>query len=89
MRREAAVDQVVEADHSPASAELDEADVALVACFEPDRLAGGDVEAHAERRGAVELEDTVDLEEVEMRPDLDRPVAGVAHRQPQPSAVRR
>src|SRR5262249_11630974 len=78
--RDRAVDEVVEADHAPAAAELDELNVALVTGLETNRLPRGNVQAHAARRLGVELERGVDVVEVEVRADLDRPVAGVAHR---------
>src|SRR5262249_18191834 len=46
---------------------------------------GGDIETHAECRIVVELERAVDLVEVEVRADLDRAIARVAHRQPEAS----
>src|SRR5690606_23118656 len=49
--------------------------------LEAHRGAGGDVEAKAARRRAVEFERGVGLGEVVVRADLDRAVAGVAHHQ--------
>src|SRR3954465_6089337 len=51
--------------------------VAGLAGLEAHRRAGGDVEAHAARLLAVELQRRVGLEEMVMRADLDRPVAAV------------
>ena len=64
-----------------APAELDERDALLVAGLEAHGGAGRHVEPHAEGLSAVEAERAVDLEEVEVRADLDRTVAGVRHRQ--------
>src|SRR5258708_34975559 len=61
--------------------ERDERDVARLPGLEAPRGAGRDVEPHAARLFAVELERRVGLEEVVVRADLDRPVAGVRHRQ--------
>src|SRR5437764_14159524 len=46
--------------------------------LESHRGASGNIEPHAESGGAIELHCLVDLEEMEMRSDLDRPVAGIA-----------
>jgi len=56
-----------------------ELDFAGVARLEADGCAGWDVEAVAARGGAIELEGGVDLEEMEMAPDLDGAVAGVGY----------
>ena len=49
----------------------------LVAGLEADGGAGRDVESHAKGGAAVEVQGAVDLEEVGVGADLDRPVAGV------------
>src|SRR5690348_8895951 len=59
------------------SAKRDERDVARLPRLEAHRGAGGDVEAHAARLLAVELQRRIGLEEMIMRADLDWPVAGV------------
>jgi hypothetical protein len=63
------------------SAERYQRDLPLVSGLEPDRRAGWDVEPVAERGFPVEFESTVDLEDVEMGPDLDRSVTRVPHRE--------
>ena len=80
--RRPALGQAVQPVHPPLAAEGDEVDLALVARLEADGGACRNVEPHAEglRTGEVELR--VDLEEVEVRADLHRAVAEVAHREP-------
>src|SRR6202011_6282436 len=56
--------------------------LAALARLEAHRRAGRDVEAHAARLLAIEFERRVGLEEMIMRTHLNRPVAGVGHRQP-------
>ena len=51
--------------------------VARLARLEAHRGAGGDVEPHAARLLAVELQRRIGFEEMIVRADLDRPVAGV------------
>ena len=63
--------------HLARAAERDEVDLALVAGLEADGGAGRDVEVHPERPRAIEAQRGVDLEEVEVRADLHRAVAGV------------
>ena len=52
-------------------------DRAFLAGLEAHRGAGGDVQPEAARGGAIEFERGIGLEEMIMRADLDRPVAGV------------
>src|SRR5258707_11478637 len=61
--------------------ECHEMHVAGLAGLETHRGAGGDVEAHAAGLFAVELQRRVGLEEMVVRADLDRTVAGVGDRQ--------
>jgi hypothetical protein len=42
---------------------------------------GRDIEAHAIGQRAIEEQRPIDLEEMEMAADLDRPIAGMAHEQ--------
>ena len=74
---ELAVDFGVEAEDFAEAGEGDELDFFRVAGLEADGGAGGDVEAEAAGRGAVEAEGLVGLEEMIVRADLDRTVAGV------------
>src|SRR6266702_5029941 len=67
-------------DHALAP-ECDEVHVAGLAGLEADGGTGGDVEAHAAGFLAVELQRRVGLEEMVVRADLDRAVAGVGDRQ--------
>src|SRR6202048_4252055 len=75
--RAQSVGKVVQPGHFAATAECHERYFLPGAGFEPHRGAGGNIEPHAERGGAVEFYGLVDLEEMEVRTDLDRPVAGV------------
>ena len=61
--------------------ERDQLHVAGLAGLEAHRGAGGDVEPHAARLLAVELQRRIGLEEMIVRADLDRPVAGIGDRQ--------
>src|SRR5438552_3676772 len=67
--------------HGALAGERDQGDVARLPGLEAHRGAGRDVEPHAARLLAVEPECRVGFEEVVVRADLDRPVAGVGHRQ--------
>src|ERR1700731_1213503 len=66
-------------DH-PLARERDQGDLARLAGLEAHRRAGGDVEPHAPRPLAIELQRRIGLEEMIMRADLDRPVAGIGDR---------
>src|SRR5439155_23504794 len=55
--------------------------VAGLSRLEPHRGAGRDIEPHAARLLAVEFKGRIGLEEVVMRADLDRSVAGVGDRE--------
>jgi hypothetical protein len=74
---ERAVHESAVAEDSARAAELDEGDFLLFARLEADGRAGGDVEATAVSRGAVEFERGVDLEEVVVAADLYGAVARV------------
>ena len=63
--------------HHALAGQGDEFHLALVAGLEAHRVASGDVESKAMRRGAVKAQRSVRLEEVVVAADLDRPVAGV------------
>src|SRR5262249_15385347 len=67
-------------DHALAG-ERNERDLARLPGFKANRGAGGDVESHAARLLAVEFQRRIALEEMIMRADLDRPVAGIGDRQ--------
>src|SRR5260370_6481774 len=67
-------------DHALAR-ERDQLHVAGLAGLEAHRGAGGDIEPHAARLLAVELQRRIGLEEMVVRADLDRPVAGIGDRQ--------
>ncbi len=86
MQRRPAVDQIVEAVDPEFPAERHQSDFSHVAGLEPDGGARGNVEPLTESPLPVKLEGPVDLEEVEMGSDLDRPVAGIPHRELQPGA---
>lgn len=71
--------QPVETDHAALARIGHHLDLLLIARLETDGRRGGDVEMTAESGVAVELQIAVDLEEMEMRTDLNRTVARVAH----------
>src|SRR5471030_2256592 len=54
-------------------------DGALLARLEAHGGPRGDVQAHAVGAPALETERRIDLEKVEVRADLDRPVAAIVH----------
>ncbi len=61
------------------AAEVHQPDRALLSRLEPHRGSGGDREVLTPGGPPVKSQGAVHLEEVGMRPDLDRPVAGVRH----------
>src|SRR6266480_1386510 len=61
--------------------ERDELHVAGLAGLEADGGAGGDVEAHAAGFPALEFQRRVGFEEMVVRADLDRTVAGIGDRE--------
>src|SRR5712671_328024 len=61
--------------------ERHELHVAGLAGLEPHRRAGGDIEPHAAGFLAVEFQRRVGFEEMVMRADLDRAIAGIGDRQ--------
>src|SRR6476619_5432967 len=65
-------------DHALAR-ERNERNLARLARLEPHGTARRDVEAHPARFLAVEFQRRICLEEMIMRADLDRPVAGIGH----------
>ena len=76
-----AIDEIVESKDEALAAERNKRDFFLVARLEANGGVGRDIKTHAEGGAAVEFEVAIDLEEMEMRSDLDRPVAGVAYLQ--------
>src|SRR5450755_5028264 len=64
--RTQSVGKVVQPGQFAAAAERHERDFLPGAGFEPNRGAGGNIEPHAERGGAVEFHGPVDLEEMEV-----------------------
>src|SRR5882724_3581608 len=74
---ERAGDAAVEAVHDARPGIGDEPHDAALARLEARRRTGRDVETVAARNGAVEAQRRVGLEEMVVRADLDRPVAGV------------
>src|SRR6478672_3066513 len=72
------VGQAVEPGQFAFSTEADQRYLFPGAGLESHRGAGGNIEPHAERGGPVELHCLVDLEEMEVRTDLDRPITGIA-----------
>ena len=63
---------------APAS-KLDQPDYLRLARLPANCGAGQDVEVHAEGGGAVEAQPTIDLEEVEVGANVDRPGRGIRH----------
>src|SRR3989442_13119612 len=61
--------------------ERNERDLARLPRFKAHRGAGSDIEPHAARLFAIEFQRRIGLEEMIMRADLDRPVAGIGDRQ--------
>src|SRR5438105_9094915 len=80
-----------EAVNLPISREGDERHLPDLPRLEADRGAGRDVEAHAAGFLALERERRIGLEEMIMRADLDRPVAGIGDRKlhAQPAGIER
>ena len=66
--------------------ERDQRHFARLSRLETHRGAGGDIEPHAARLLALELERRVGLEEMIVRADLDRPVAGIGDAERHPLA---
>src|SRR5258707_4309614 len=69
--------QVIEPGQFAAAAERYERYFFLRPRFKPHGGTSRNIEAHAESGGPVELHRLVDLEEMEVRSDLDRSVAGI------------
>src|SRR6516162_10109113 len=61
--------------------ERHELNLARLSGLEPHRRAGGDIEPHAARFFAVEFQRRIGLEEMIVRADLDRTIAGIGDRQ--------
>src|SRR5271163_1682013 len=59
----------------------DQRDFARLARLEPHRRSWRDVEPHAACLAALELQRRIGFEEMIVRADLDRPVAGVGNRE--------
>src|ERR1700693_986365 len=81
MRLELAHDFLTKTIDRALAGKRDQRDLARLPRLEAHRSAGRDVEAHAARLLAIELERRIGLEEMIVRADLDRPVAGVGDRQ--------
>src|SRR5450755_3918105 len=86
--RAQSVGEVIQAGQFAATAECHERYFLPGAGLEPHRSAGGNIQPHAERGGPIELHGLVDLEEMEVRTNLDRPVAGVTRLQSDRAAAR-
>ncbi len=69
--------QAVEADDAAGPGIGDQPHLAALPRLEPRRGPGRDVEPEAARLVAIELQRRVGLEEMVVRADLDRPVAGI------------
>src|SRR5262249_13248041 len=67
--------------HGALAGERDQRHLARLSRLEAHGRSGRDVEPHAARLLAIELQRRVGLEEMIVRSDLDRPVAGVGRRQ--------
>src|SRR5439155_7412251 len=78
---ESSLDAAAKAVDDAPARERDEPDLLLLARLEAHGRTGGDVEMHPVPGRAIELQGPVHLEEVEVAPDLDRPIAGVADRE--------
>src|SRR5258708_37883218 len=70
-------DAALETEHAALAAVRHQLDLARLPGLEAHRGAGRDVEPHAARLVALEAQRLVGLEEMIVRADLDRPVAGV------------
>src|SRR5471032_1461819 len=77
--RQLAVDGAVETVDLLFAGQLHQFDGALLARLEAHGGPRGDVQAHAVGAPALETERRIDLEKVEVRADLDRPVAAIVH----------
>src|SRR6185369_7430597 len=77
-----------ETEHLAITREVDQLDRAPLARLEAHRGARRDVQAHATRRIAVELQGAIGFGEVIVRAHLDRPLGGVAHDQREGAAAR-
>src|SRR5919106_524989 len=80
-------DQTIEAAGPARAGDRHELDLARLPGLEAHRRAGRDVEATAARSLALELERGVGLEEMVVRADLNRAVAGIRHLQGDRGAV--
>src|SRR5258707_14623274 len=67
-------------DH-PLACERDQRDLARLARLEAHGRASGDIEPHAARLFAIELQRQIGLEKMIVRPDLDRPIAAIGDRE--------
>src|SRR6202035_5306487 len=74
-------DVLAEAIDGALAGDGDQRNVARLPRLEAHRSPGRNVEPHAARLLAVEAQRRVGFEEVVMRADLDRPVAGIGDRQ--------
>src|SRR6516162_4499552 len=65
----------------PLACERDQRDLARLARLEAHGRAGGDIEPHAARLFAIELQRRIGLEKMIVRADLDRPIAAIGDRE--------
>jgi hypothetical protein len=86
--RQRSVHGAAEAVDDSVAAEGHELHLAGLPGLEAHGRPGGNVEPHAARGGAVEAQRRIGLEEVVVRTDLDRPVAGVGDLQANRRTVR-
>src|SRR6185437_3665543 len=73
----------LQSGHVPVAGQRHQRDLPLDAWLEPDGGARRDVQPVPPGGVPVERERRVGLREVEVRPDLDRPVSGVGHDEPE------
>ena len=76
-RVEVPIHQAAKSVHDTIARKGYQSHLARLTGLEPHRRAGGNVEPHAARLGAIEAQRRVGLEEMIMRADLDRSIARV------------
>jgi hypothetical protein len=77
--RRQAIRQGIEAGEFTAAAEADKRHLFALTRFKANGRAGGNVEAHAERRRSIGVQRLVHFEEMIVRADLNRTIAGIDH----------
>jgi hypothetical protein len=75
-----------ESKNTACARERDQFDRALLPRLETHRGASGDIEPETARGGAIKAQRLVGLEKMVVRPDLDRPIAGVGDLHPDRAA---